>query len=80
MTYQANYPAPVPAKKSVFIAFLLTFFLGPLGLFYVGAVPGLVGLFILIPVGVIGSLFTFGIAGFVCWAIAVIWGCSAVSA
>lgn len=77
-------PAPVPQSavvkdKSVGAALVLTFLFGPLGLFYVGALPGLIGLFVLIPVGVIGGFITFGVIGVIVWFVSMVWGAVAAS-
>ena len=57
------------------MAFLLTFLFGPLGLFYLGALPGVVGLFVLIPVAVIGGIVTYGLVAFIVWVVTIIWAC-----
>jgi hypothetical protein len=73
------YPPPnwqtaaPPRDKSVGAALVLTLFFGPLGLFYLGAVPGFVGLFILIPLALVGGFFTFGIASFLVWFGTIVW-------
>lgn len=66
-------PTNMPKDKSVGAALVLTFLFGPLGLFYLGAVPGIIGLFVLIPIGVIGGLLTFGAVGVIVWFLSMIW-------
>ena len=84
MSYQPqNWPTPqpsrppvlgqVPRDKSVGAALVLTFLFGPLGLFYLGAVPGIVGLFVLIPIAVVGGLVTFGAVSLFVWFITMVW-------
>jgi hypothetical protein len=73
MSYQQqNWPAP-PRDKSVGAALVLTFLFGPLGLFYVGAGPGLIGLFILLPLAIIGGIVTFGVLSVVVWLVSMLW-------
>lgn len=66
-----------PKDKSVGAALVLTFLFGPIGLFYIGVWPGLIGLFILAPIATVG-VFLFGIPTFIVWMIAMVW--AAVSA
>lgn len=63
-------PAAAPADKSVGVAFALTFFLGPLGLFYVSIWGGVI-LFVVALLGVA----TFGVATALAWIISIIFGC-----
>ncbi|HTT92017.1 MAG TPA: hypothetical protein VMF65_20855 [Acidimicrobiales bacterium] len=44
---------------------VLTFFFGPLGLFCLGAIPGIVGLFVLIPLAIVAGFLTLGLVSFV---------------
>jgi hypothetical protein len=81
--YPPNYPpqfsapaAPPPQDKSVGAALVLTLFFGPFGLFYLGAIPGIVGLFVLIPLAIIGGLVTYGLAAFVVYVGTIIWACA----
>ncbi len=70
---QPSYQAPVTASKDHVAAGLLAIFLGCLGIhkFYLGYnTPG----FIMLAVTILGSLFTFGLAGAVIWVIAIIEG------
>ncbi len=71
--FQPPIPTQIPRDKSVGAALVLTFFFGPLGLFYLGAVPGIVGLFVLIPLAVIGGFVTFGVVSFIVWFGTMVW-------
>lgn len=72
----------VGAPKSVGIAFLLTFFFGPFGMFY-STVPGaLIMLAISFFGGTVFGILTFGLIWFIwvpmIWVISIVWGCIAV--
>ena len=71
--YQQPYQQPVIATKDHVAAGLLAIFLGALGIhkFYLGY--NTAG-FIMLAVTILGSLFTFGLAGGVMWVIGVIEG------
>ena len=71
--YQQPYQRPVIATKDHVAAGLLAIFLGALGIhkFYLGY--NTAG-FIMLAVTILGSLFTFGLAGGVMWVIGVIEG------
>jgi hypothetical protein len=60
----------VPVDKSPVLAFLLTLFLGPLGLLYVKVVPAL----LLILVALTGY-FTFGVTTAMVWIVSIVWAC-----
>jgi hypothetical protein len=66
--------APAPADKSVGAALALTFFFGPIGLFYINVV----GAIIMIVVSVVALPLTIGLAALIIWPICMIW--SAVTA
>lgn len=61
--------------KSVLVAFLLAFFLGPLGMLYATVSGGLIMMVVSIVVGI----FTLGFGLVVTWPICVIWACIAAS-
>ena len=63
-------PNRVPVDKSPVLAFLLTFFLGPLGLLYVKVVPAL----LLVLVALTGY-YTFGVTTAVAWIVSIVWAC-----
>jgi len=66
-----GYGNPVPrGKRSPFVAALLTFFLGPFGLFYVGILHGVAALLIL---PVVVPLLSFFLAGSYAIAVPVLW-------
>jgi hypothetical protein len=71
----------VAAGKSVGVAFLLTFFFGPLGLFYSTVVGGVVMLGVELFLVILGFV-TLG-AGWllfwVAWVVCIVWGCVAAS-
>ena len=52
---------------------MLTFLFGPIGLFYLGAAPGLVGLFVLMPLAIVGGFLTFGVVAIVVWFGCMVW-------
>jgi len=56
------------------LAFLLTFFLGPLGLLYVKVVPALV-----LTLVALTGYFTFGITTAVVWVVSIVWACTEAS-
>lgn len=66
----------VVAQKSTGVAFLLTFFFGPFGLFYSSVTGGLIMTLVGIPL----SIVTFGVLGFFVWVGSIIWGCAAADA
>ncbi len=67
-------PNRVPVDKSPVLAFLLTFFLGPLGLLYVKVLPAL-GLTLVAVTG----YFTFGVTTFLAWVVSIVWACREAS-
>jgi len=67
-------PNRIPVDKSPVLAFLLTFFLGPLGLLYVKVVPAL----ILVLVAAAGY-FTYGVTTVAAWIISIVWACAEAS-
>ena len=72
----------VGARKSVGVAFLLTFFFGPFGLFYATITGGVVMLGIEFLLFILGFL-TLGAAWFLfffTWVACIVWGCVAASA
>jgi hypothetical protein len=73
-----NYPVPnqaPPTDKSVGVAFLLTFFFGPLGMFYTDVIPALLMVLVAIVVGII----TLGLALPFVWIVAIICACVSAS-
>jgi putative Ca2+/H+ antiporter (TMEM165/GDT1 family) len=60
----------VTEPKNVFIAFLLTFFFGPLGMFY-STIGGAILMTIL---AVVVGMVTLGAGLFIIWPISVLWG------
>lgn len=72
---QVAAPAVIGFPKSVGAALALTFFLGPLGLFYSSVVGGVVMLI----ASVVFASFTFGVSLFITWPICMIWGAIAAS-
>jgi hypothetical protein len=73
---QGSAPSVVLLKqKSVLVAFLLTFFFGPFGIFYVSVVGALI--WIVVSIGL--TLITFGSFGWLAWVISMIWGTVAAS-
>lgn len=60
-------------SKSVLVAFLLAFFFGPLGMFYVTTSGAIIMMIVSLAVGVI----TFGFGLVVTWPICIIWACIA---
>ena len=82
---QPSYGAPVPVHqpsvvvvqpaKSRGVAFLLTFFFGPLGMFY-STVGGAI---IMLIVSFFFAIFTFGLSLFITWPLSIIWGVAACS-
>ncbi len=67
-------PNRVPVDKSPVLAFLLTLFLGPLGLLYVKVVPAL----LLVLVALTGY-YTFGLTTAVVWIVSIVWACTEAS-
>jgi len=74
-TATANAPIVLAAQKSVFAALVLTFFFGPLGMFY----STLVGALVMLPVTILISIFTLGFGAFLAWPICMIWAAVAAS-
>ena len=77
ITFQAGNPRRAP--RSVGVAFLLTFFFGPIGLLYASVTGGLVMIVVELMVFLLGIL-TLGLGWalfFVTWVICIIWGCIA---
>lgn len=68
--YPVYYVNP---RQSVWVAFILTFFFGPFGMFY-STVPGAV---VMLVVSLFFALFTFGLSLFITWPICIIWGMAA---
>ena len=64
-------PNRIPVDKSPVLAFVLTFFFGPIGLLYVKVVPALV----LIVVAATGY-YTFYVTSVVAWIISIVWACT----
>lgn len=60
--------------KSKGAAFVLTFFFGPLGMFY-STVPGAL---IMLVISVVGAIVTFGVSILLTWPICIVWGITAV--
>ena len=58
-----------PVDKSVGAALVLTFFFGPIGLFYVSVV----GAIVMIVVGTVAALLTLGLALLLIWPISMVW-------
>lgn len=65
----ARLPAIPPIDKSVAAALVLTFFFGPLGLFYIGARDAIITIIVAIVVGIL----TLGIALLLVWPITMVW-------
>jgi hypothetical protein len=73
-----GYPAPMQRQlvdKSVGVAFVLTFFFGPLGMLYTDVVPAIIMIVIALAVG----LFTLGIGLPIVWLVSIIWACVSAS-
>lgn len=62
-------------RKSAFVAFLLTFLFGPLGMFY----TTVLGAIIMIIVSIIVAVLTLGLGPLITWPICIIWACLAAS-
>ena len=60
----------VPVDKSPVLAFLLTLFLGPLGLLYVKVVPAL-----LLTLVALTGYYTFWVTTAVAWIVSIVWAC-----
>lgn len=69
-----GYQQP-PSDKSVGVAFVLTFFFGPLGMFYTDVVPAIV----MVLAAVVIGFFTLGLALPFIWIGSIIWGCVSAS-
>jgi hypothetical protein len=65
----------VSQQKSVGVALLLTFFFGPLGMFY-STVPGAI---IMLIVSFVLAIFTLGLSIVITWPICMIWGAVAAA-
>jgi len=65
----------VKSTKSVGVALLLTFFFGPLGMFY----STITGAIVMIVVTIVVLIFTFGFGALVTWPVCMIWGAIAAS-
>ncbi len=74
---------PVDDPKSVGVAFLLTLFFGPLGMFYSTVDGALIMTGALVVGAVVVGLVTLGVGllvwGPLIWIISIIWGCTAAS-
>ncbi len=69
-----HYPAyPLRPRQSVWVAFILTFFFGPLGMFY-STLPGAVTM---LAVSFVFAVMTFGLSLIITWPICIIWGMAA---
>lgn len=66
-------PVMMAPPKSTGVAFVLTFFFGPFGLFYSSVTGGLIMTLLGIPF----SILTFGVGYFFVWVGSIIWGCVA---
>jgi len=79
--YGSTTVVTVAAPKSVGVAFLLTFFFGPLGMFYSTVSGALMMLGIAIFGGLVVGIITLGLAWLVwgpaIWVASIIWGCTA---
>lgn len=64
---------PARPRQSVWVAFILTFFFGPLGMFY-STVPGAVTM---LAVSFFFAIFTLGFSLLITWPICIIWGMAA---
>ena len=73
----SQFPPPQPvviaSTKNVGIAILLTFFFGPLGMFY----STVWGAIIMIVVTCVVFVFTFGYGTFLTWPVCVVWSAMA---
>ena len=75
MSNEINRTVIINPGKSVLVAFLLTLFFGPLGMFYSTVIGAVIMLILYIVVGIV----TLGIGLLVLHPIAIIWACLAVS-
>jgi len=75
MSNGANKTAVVNVGKSVLASILLTFFFGPLGMFYSTVVGAIIMLVLYIVIGIV----TLGLGLIILHPIAIIWGAVAVS-
>ena len=70
-------------QKSAGVAFLLTFFFGPLGMFYSTVAGAVIMVLVSIFGAVLVGLATFGLGApiwlLICWFVSMIWGCIAAS-
>jgi hypothetical protein len=69
-----KHPAAMITPKNLALALLLATLLGPFGLFY-ATVPGAM---ILLLVGIVLAMFTFGLGFFLVWPLCIIWAAIAV--
>lgn len=65
----------VQNRKSVGLAFILTFFFGPLGMLYSTVAGGIIMFFLSIIIAIV----TFGFGLFITWPVCIIWGTIAAS-
>jgi hypothetical protein len=65
----------VSKQKSAGIAFLLTFFFGPLGLLYASVAGGIIMIILSLVIGI----FTLGIGLIIGWVISIVWAMVAVN-
>jgi len=71
-----SQPQPIIVNsKSVGVAFILTFFFGPLGMLY----STVTGAIVMLIVSFFAGLFTLGVGLLFTWPICIIWGCIAAS-
>ena len=61
------------SSKNVMVAFLLSFFFGPLGMFY----STVSGALIMLVISIVVGIFTLGFGLFITWPICIIWACVA---
>jgi hypothetical protein len=70
----SQFPPPQPvivaSTKNVGVSILLTFFFGPLGMFY----STVIGAIVMIVVTVVVFVFTFGFGTLLTWPICIVWG------
>lgn len=64
----------IPQPKSMLVSLLLTFFFGPLGMFY-STVSGAI---IMCIVSIVGFIVTLGMAAAIIWPVSMVWGAVAV--
>jgi len=75
MQNETNRTVIINPNKSVLVAFLLTLFFGPLGMFYSTVVGAIIMIVLYLVIGII----TLGLGLIVLHPIAIIWACIAVS-